>query len=68
MDDFVSPHLHQGEILLFDHRCLHNGGANLSGVPRPVAYVIYAVNEARDVHNFPAESLRDFCARGGDFC
>jgi ectoine hydroxylase-related dioxygenase (phytanoyl-CoA dioxygenase family) len=50
-----------GEVLLFEYRTLHHGGANTSDAMRPVAYVLYAASGARDTHNFPSSSLRDYC-------
>ena len=63
MRDAVSPMPQRGDILVFNHRLFHAGGANKSGAPRPIAYLIYAVNGVRDHRNFPGESLCDFCAR-----
>jgi len=47
-----APLLRAGEMLLFDYRVRHRGLANDSEEPRPVAYVTYAIGEAKDA-NFP---------------
>ena len=60
----VAPLLGLGDVLIFDYTVLHQGKANLSSAVRPIAYVQYAVNGARDYHNFPQDTtLRDYCER-----
>ena len=48
----VAPLVRAGEILLFDYRVRHRGLPNDSPETRPVAYMTYAIGEARDT-NFP---------------
>ena len=48
----MAPLVRAGELLLFDYRVRHRGLANDCKEPRPVAYLTYAVGEARDA-NFP---------------
>jgi len=55
MSDMVAPEVCTGELLLFDYRVEHRGTANMSGSPRPIAYLSYAPEgETGDQHNFPA--------------
>ena len=51
-DTRMAPLVRAGELLLFDYRVRHRGLANDCKEPRPVAYLTYAVGEARDA-NFP---------------
>ena len=48
----MAPLVRAGELLLFDYRVRHRGLANDCKEPRPVAYLTYAIGEARDA-NFP---------------
>ena len=50
---WVAPLLKAGDILIFDYRIRHRGLPNDSTSNRPVAYMAYALGEARD-SNFPA--------------
>ena len=52
-ESWVAPLLGEGELLIFDYRVRHRGLPNDSDSDRPVAYVTYALGDARDT-NFPA--------------
>ena len=53
----VAPPLRKGDIVMYDYRCMHRGGANTSGRARPLAYVTFSPREGADTWNFPNRSV-----------
>ena len=60
----VAPPLARGSVLLYDYRVMHAGGANASGVPRPLVYVMRSRVGLEDTWNFPDTSIWDEEERG----
>jgi len=54
LSDAVRPLLKLGDCLLMDYRVVHAGGANNSGVSRPILYNVYSRPWFRDHLNFRA--------------
>ena len=60
----AAPPLARGSVLLYDYRVMHAGGANASGVPRPLVYVMRSRVGLEDTWNFPDTSIWDEEERG----
>ena len=59
----VAPAAAAGQIIIFDYRVIHRGGANpceaLGGRERPVAYIVVSANGQWDSKNFCRLSVTD---------
>jgi len=55
----VTPMLKYGDALVFDHRILHRGRANMYNEDRPILVMTFAKRWFRDLLNFPRNSMYD---------
>ena len=52
---YAAPNLKEGDVVLFDYRLIHRGGANKGKIQRPVFYKVFTRTWFNDAQNFPKE-------------